>query len=78
MVPLALQGTRHVLRGDARLPRPGPIHLYVGEPLRLGGSDLAALVAFRDRVAEAIAGRCGEPRLDMVAAGVERPPEAPR
>jgi hypothetical protein len=30
-------------------------------------------VALRDEVAEAIAAQCGEPRLDLVAAGPVRP-----
>jgi 1-acyl-sn-glycerol-3-phosphate acyltransferase len=72
VLPLALRGTRQLLRGNDRLPRPRPLHLFVGPALAPEGSDLAALVAFRDRVAEEIAGQCGEPRLDVVAAGVER------
>jgi 1-acyl-sn-glycerol-3-phosphate acyltransferase len=75
VVPLALRGTRQVLRGDDWLPRPGPIHLSLAEPVTVEASDLPALVRNRDRVAEAIAERCGEPRLDLVAAGVERRPE---
>jgi 1-acyl-sn-glycerol-3-phosphate acyltransferase len=72
VVPLALRGTRRLLRGDERLPRPGPVHVSVGEPVNPDGTGLAALVGLRDRVAEMIAERCGEPRLDLVAAGVER------
>jgi 1-acyl-sn-glycerol-3-phosphate acyltransferase len=72
VVPLALRGTRHVLRGDWGLPRPGRIHLWVGEPIAPEGADIASLVRLRDRVADAIADRCGEPRLDLVAAGPER------
>jgi 1-acyl-sn-glycerol-3-phosphate acyltransferase len=72
VVPLALRGTRQLLRGDDRLPRPGPIHLAVSEPASVEGRDLPALIRLRDRVADAIAARCGEPRLDLVAAGVER------
>jgi fatty-acyl-CoA synthase len=75
VVPLALRGTRQLLRGDERLPRPGPVQVWVGEPVRPDGTGLAALVGLRDRVAETIAERCGEPRLDLVAAGVERRPE---
>ena len=75
VVPLALRGTRQILRGDDRLPRPGPIHLSLGEPVAAEGRDLRALIRHRDRVAESIALRCGEPRLDLVAAGVERRPE---
>jgi 1-acyl-sn-glycerol-3-phosphate acyltransferase len=75
VVPLALRGTRQLLRGDDRLPRPGPLRLFVGEALVPEGDDLAALVGFRDRVADVIAAHCGEPRLDIVAAGVDRRPE---
>jgi 1-acyl-sn-glycerol-3-phosphate acyltransferase len=73
IVPVALRGTRAVLRGDDRLPRPGPIHLWVGEPIAPEGDGWRAVVALRDRVAEAIALRAGEPRLDLVAGGPLRP-----
>ncbi len=73
IVPLALRGTRAVLRGDDRLPRPGPIHLWVGEPIAPEGDGWRAVVALRDRVAEAIAAHTGEPRLDLVAGGPVRP-----
>jgi 1-acyl-sn-glycerol-3-phosphate acyltransferase len=72
VVPLALRGTRRLLRGNERLPRPGPVHLSVAKPVTAEGTDLEALIRLRDRVADAIAERCGEPRLDLVAAGVER------
>jgi 1-acyl-sn-glycerol-3-phosphate acyltransferase len=74
VVPLALRGGRHVLRGDWGLPRPGRISLWVGEPIAPLGTDMAALVRLRARVADAIAAHCGEPRLDLVAAGPARPP----
>jgi 1-acyl-sn-glycerol-3-phosphate acyltransferase len=73
VVPLALRGTRRVMRGDWRLPRPGPVSLWVGAPIAPEGTDMAALVRLRARVADTIAARCGEPRLDLVAAGPERP-----
>jgi hypothetical protein len=57
-----------VLR-DLSWPRPGPIHLWIGEPVRSEGSDWRSLVALRDRAAEAIAARCGEERLGLVAGG---------
>jgi 1-acyl-sn-glycerol-3-phosphate acyltransferase len=72
VVPLALRGTRHVMRGDWGLPRPGRISLWVGEPIAPGGTGMPALVHLRSRVADAIAAHCGEPRLDLVAAGPER------
>jgi fatty-acyl-CoA synthase len=76
VVPLALRGTRRVLRGELWLPRPGPISLWVGEPIGPQGAEMPALVALRDRVADAIAAECGEPRLDIVAAGPVREPGA--
>jgi fatty-acyl-CoA synthase len=76
VVPLALRGTRSVMRGEWALPRPGRISLWVGEPVAPDGTDMAALVRLRARVADAIAAHCGEPRLDLVAAGPERPASA--
>ena len=73
VVPLALRGTRRVMRGDWRLPRPGPVSLWVGAPIAPEGTDMAALVRLRSSVADTIAAHCGEPRLDLVAAGPERP-----
>jgi hypothetical protein len=61
-----------VLRGDLRLPRPGRISLWVGEPVPPGGSEMPALVALREEVKERIAAACGEPRLDLVSAGPAR------
>jgi len=76
VLPLALRGTRRVLRGDGGLPRPGPISLHVGEPVEPAGTDMAALVTLRAEVMDQIAAHCGEPRLDLVAAGPARPPLA--
>ena len=72
IVPMALTGTRRVLRDGTWLPRPGRVHLWVGEPIVAYGSDWKAIVALRDRVAEEIAAHCGEPRLDLVAGGPPR------
>jgi 1-acyl-sn-glycerol-3-phosphate acyltransferase len=73
VVPLALRGSRRILRGDWGLPHPGHIHLWVGNPVAPDGTDMASLLQLRDRVADTIAEHCGEPRLDLVAAGPERP-----
>ena len=73
IVPVALVGTRRVLRGDAWLPRPGPLRMWVGQPVdppQTGG--FRALVELRDRVAVAIAAHCGEPCLDMVSSTLRR------
>jgi len=72
VVPLALQGTRRMLRDGTVVPRPGPIRLWVGAPVVPGGTRWRDVVELRDRVAEEIAAHCGEPRLQLVAAGPRR------
>jgi 1-acyl-sn-glycerol-3-phosphate acyltransferase len=67
VVPMALRGARRVLRDKTLVPRPGPIDLWVGEPVHAQGTGWAAVVDLRDRVAAVIAQHCGEPRLDVVA-----------
>jgi 1-acyl-sn-glycerol-3-phosphate acyltransferase len=69
VVPLALRGTRRVLRAGQTIPRPGPIHLWIGEPIPPAGDGWRAVVALRDRVATEIAAHSSEPRLDLVAGG---------
>jgi len=58
------------------LPRPGRLSLWVGEPIQPRGTDMAALVALRAEAMDRIAEHCGEPRLDLVAAGPARPASA--
>jgi 1-acyl-sn-glycerol-3-phosphate acyltransferase len=76
IVPMAVQGTRQVMRGDHLVPRPGRVSLWIGAPIAPEGDGWRAIVCLRDRVAEAIAAHCGEPRLDLVAGGPERPAPA--
>jgi 1-acyl-sn-glycerol-3-phosphate acyltransferase len=72
VVPLALRGTRAILRAGQTLPRPGPIHLWIGDPIAPEGQGWRAVVTLRDRVAAEIAAHCPEPRLDLVAGGPVR------
>ena len=72
VVPLALRGTRAILRAGQMVPRPGPVHLWIGEAVAPDGNGWRAVVALRDRVATDIAAHCPEPRLDMVAGGPVR------
>jgi 1-acyl-sn-glycerol-3-phosphate acyltransferase len=72
VVPLALRGARHVLRDGTFLPRRGAIHLWAGLPILAEGAGWPAVVTLRDRTGEAIAGHCGEPRLDMAKGSVPR------
>ncbi|HEY3121952.1 MAG TPA: AMP-binding protein [Vicinamibacteria bacterium] len=72
IVPMALRGTRRLLPDPTLVPRPTRLHLWIGQPIMPGGGDWRDLVRLRDRVADEIAAHCGEPRLDLVAAGPER------
>jgi 1-acyl-sn-glycerol-3-phosphate acyltransferase len=71
VVPVALVGTRRWLRVPWA-PRPGRIAVWIGPPVRAEGDGWRDVVALRDRVADAIASHCGEPRLDLVASGLVR------
>jgi fatty-acyl-CoA synthase len=73
VVPMALRGARRVLRDKTLVPRPGPIELWIGEPLHAQGTGWNAVVDLRDRVAAAIAQHCGEPRLDVVPGPLRTP-----
>lgn len=66
VVPVALCGTRSILRGDNRFPRRGAIAVTFGAPIIPANADLEPFVAavqLRDAAREAILARCGEPSL---------------
>ena len=71
IVPLALAGTRRVLRDGTWLPRPGPITLWAGAPVAPPSGDWRGMVALRDRVAGDIEAHCGESNLHPGAADQE-------
>ena len=63
VVPVAIRGTRSVLRGREWFPRRGAITVTVRPPIAPEGSDLAAAVRLRDKVRAEILAFCGEPDL---------------
>jgi acyl carrier protein len=66
VVPIAIRGTRTVLRGDQWFPRHGPVTVFIGEPIMTppdAGSDFAAALRLRDAAREYILEHCGEPDL---------------
>lgn len=65
VVPIALRGVRQVLAADTYLPRPGRIDVWIGTPIMPVGNGWSAVIELRNRTADAIAGHCGEPRLDV-------------
>jgi acyl carrier protein len=68
-VPVAIRGTRSVLRDGQWLPRRGPIAVEVGPPLpRPAGLEaLPAAVRLRDAARAYIAAHCGEPQLQAAS-----------
>jgi 1-acyl-sn-glycerol-3-phosphate acyltransferase len=63
VVPVAIRGTRSMLRGDDWFPRRGAITVTVRPPIAPEGTDLAAAVRLRDKVRAEILAHCGEPDL---------------
>jgi 1-acyl-sn-glycerol-3-phosphate acyltransferase len=61
VVPLALCGTRALLRAEQWLPRRSVVRLTFGVPLMPQGTDWAAAVALRDAARAEILRHCGEP-----------------
>jgi 1-acyl-sn-glycerol-3-phosphate acyltransferase len=70
VVPLALLGTRRWLRDKTWLPRRSDLEVVVGQPIHPDSSSLSDVVRLRDEAADVIARRIGEPRLDLVVAGL--------
>lgn len=64
VLPVALRGSRDLLRDGSWLPRHGPLAIVIGEPLMPAGSDWAAAVALRDATRAAILRECGEADLE--------------
>ncbi len=73
IVPMALRGTRQMLREGEFMFRRGPISLWIGEPIAPKDEGWDAIIALRNEVADAIATHCGEPRLEMIVGGYVRP-----
>lgn len=73
VIPLALKGTRRMLRDGQIIPRRGSVSLWVGEPLIPAGDSFRDLVALRDRARDIIGAESGEVILELVSAGVDQP-----
>jgi 1-acyl-sn-glycerol-3-phosphate acyltransferase len=61
VVPVAIRGTRSLLRGLSGLPRRGPVEVRVGPALQGAGPGFADAVHLRDRARAFIGAHCGEP-----------------
>ncbi len=63
VLPVAVRGTRSILRDGDWFPRRGVIQILAAPSLRPQGRDWAAAVDLRERARAEILGRCGEPDL---------------
>ena len=60
VVPIALRGTRDVLRGQNWHPRPGCVTVWIGAPLTGASREWKDIVTLRDQARAAILAECGE------------------
>jgi 1-acyl-sn-glycerol-3-phosphate acyltransferase len=63
VVPIAIRGTRSILRGGQWRPRPGRISVHIGASIAPDGTDFAAAVRLRDRARAFVLAHCREPDL---------------
>jgi 1-acyl-sn-glycerol-3-phosphate acyltransferase len=63
VVPIALRGTRSVLRGDEWFPRRGSVHITICDAIQPAGNDWQAALRLRDAARTEILRHCGEPDL---------------
>jgi acyl carrier protein len=63
VVPIALRGTRNVLRDGTWYLRRSPIAVTIGAPIAPDGEDWHAAVRLRDRARAEVLRHCGEPDL---------------
>jgi 1-acyl-sn-glycerol-3-phosphate acyltransferase len=69
--PIALRGTRNILRGDSRLLRPGKITATIGKSISPKSKEWNEVIRLRNLARAEIAKHCGEPSIDLVRAGYE-------
>lgn len=63
VVPIAVHGTRSILRAEQWFPRRGKLQVTIGAPLRPQGNDWNAALTLRHAARSHIARHCGEPDL---------------
>lgn len=63
VVPVAIRGSRSLLRGDTWFPRRSPVSVRICAPITSQGNDWDAAVKLRDAARAQILKYCGEPDL---------------
>ena len=77
VIPVALRGTRHILRDEHWLPNRGAVHVKILPLISPQGSGFSEAIRLRNEARAAILPHCGEPdrgdeQLLFTAAGLER------
>jgi fatty-acyl-CoA synthase len=70
--PIAIHGTRQILRDREYLAKPKLIDVTIGAPLIPEGSDWQEMTRLKNLAHAEIAEHCGEPTLDLIVAGPPR------
>ena len=76
IVPVAIHGTRSILRGDQWFPRRGSVRVEIAPAVTASASSWDAVVGLRDAVRNEILRRMGEPDLVAQDIGMTGPPSA--
>ncbi len=63
-VPIAIRGTRTILRPEHRFPRHGAIDIAIGQPIQPMGTDWAVAVGLQRAAREAVLRLSGEPDVE--------------
>lgn len=72
LCPIAIQGTRAILRGDSFLLKRGPIKVTIEEPVSPNGTDWNEITRLHAVVRSSIAKHCGELMIDLITAGPDK------
>ena len=63
IIPVALRGTRSILRGEQWFPRKGHLRVWIGDPITARSTEFNAAVALRDRIRAEMLQHTQEPDL---------------
>lgn len=67
--PIAIHGTRFILRGDTLLCKPHSVKINIGKPILPKEKNWSDIIKLHTLVRTEIAKHCGEPVIDIISAG---------
>lgn len=71
ILPIALAGTRSILRGNTYLFRPGMVKVHFSKAVMPQSQEWSEVIRLRNATRLEISKYCGEPTLDLIRAGLE-------